>query len=71
MLFSSCKSTFLQLLASDVIGLAIDRKVEVDVNDDNITQEFLLSEVKVKQAEIKKKFEKPKAPGRQRTNPRA
>ena len=66
-MFSSCKSTFIQLLTGEDVGIAIDRKVEVDIMDDHITAEYILAEVRVKQEVQKKTFDKPKAPGRQRT----
>ena len=70
MLFSSCKSPFLQLLTGEEIGILIDRKVEVDMQDEAVpvSPQYLLSEVQVKLESQTKAFSRPKAPGRQRTS---
>jgi len=64
MLYSSCKGPFLDYV-EQVIGLTIDRKVEVDTSDE-ISEQYLLDELHPKIHLHQPLFAKPKGPQNQR-----
>lgn len=66
MLFSSCKGPLLTDLEQQ-FGITFEKKLEVQ--DEPVSEEYLMSEVHPPAAEVKEKFLKPKAPGR-RGSPR-
>ncbi|KRX66882.1 Twinfilin-1 [Trichinella sp. T9] len=66
MLYSSCKGPFLDTV-QQVVGLKVDRKIEIDSSED-VNDEFLIGEdISVKQHQ---KFSRPKGPKKQRGDPR-
>lgn len=61
MLYSSCKGTLVDELTQNH-GLALDKSLEVQ--DQDLTEDFLMSEIHPPAVAVKEKFSKPKAPGR-------